>query len=57
MNENTVKYFNFVSMFIFRSGRISSVYIVGGWVVGHTFSKLENFECAVVLECVGMLEC
>ena len=32
---------------IFRSGRISSVYIVG-WlllVVGHTFSKLVNFEC------------
>ena len=34
---------------IFRSGRISSVYIVGCglWivVVGHTFSKLVNFEC------------
>ena len=42
---------------VFRSGRISSVYIVGWLVVGwllvgcHTFSKLVNFEC------VGMLEC
>ena len=53
---------------LFRSGRISSVYIVGCWLwVGccHTFSKLANFECvgmlvcwcAVVLECVGVLEC
>ena len=44
---------------IFRSGRISSVYIVGGllWVVGHTFSKLVNFECFGMLECVGVLEC
>ena len=36
---------------LFRSGRISSVYIVG-WlllVVGHTFSKLVNFECVGVL--------
>ena len=33
-----------VSVLVFRSGRISSVYIVGGWV-GHTFSKLVNFEC------------
>ena len=50
----------------FRSGRISSVYIVGCWsLVGccHTFSKLVNFECvgmlecwcAIVLECVGVL--
>ena len=33
---------------IFRSGRISSVYIVGNWllVVGcHTFSKCVNLEC------------
>ena len=44
---------------IFRSGRISSVYIVG-WLllVGcHTFSKLVNFECVGMLECwcVGVL--
>ena len=41
---------------IFRSGRISSVYIVGNWllVVGHTFSKLVNFECVGMLECVGV---
>ena len=39
--------------FIFRSGRISSVYIVGCWLwVGHTFSKLVNFECVGMLECV-----
>ena len=48
-------------LYIFRSGRISSVYIVGGlWVVvGHTFSKLVNFECVGVLECwcVGVLMC
>ena len=59
----------FSTEIIFRSGRISSVYIVGGlWgVVGHTFSKLVNFECVGVLECwcvdvlvcwcVGVLEC
>ena len=45
---------------IFRSGRISSVYIVGGWVVvvgwSH-FSKLVNFECVGMLKCVGVLEC
>ena len=33
----------------FRSGRISSVYIVGCWLVGHTFSKCVNFECVGVL--------
>ena len=36
---------------IFRSGRISSVYIVG-WlllVVGHTFSKFVYFECCSVV--------
>ena len=32
---------------------VSTSYIVGGWVVGHTFSKLVNFEfCSVV-----MMEC
>ena len=29
---------------VFRSDRISSVYIVG-WLVGHTFSKLVILEC------------
>ena len=50
---------------IFRSGRISSVYIVNKWVVVTLLSKLVNFECvgmlecwcAVVLECVGVLVC
>ena len=28
----------------FRSGRISSVYL-HCWLVGHTFSKFDNFEC------------
>ena len=44
--------------YIFRSGRISSVYIVGCglWVdCCHTFSKLVNFECVGMLECVGVL--
>ena len=41
---------------LFRSGRISSVYIVSKWVVGHTFSKLVNFECVGMLEC-GVLVC
>ena len=48
----------YASFTIFRSGRISSVYIVGWWVVvGHTFSKLVNFECVGMLECwcVGVL--
>ena len=38
-------------IFIFRSGRISSVYIVGNWllVVGHTFSKFVYFECCSVV--------
>ena len=47
-------------LIIFRSGRISSVYIVGCglWVVGcHTFSKLVNFECVGMLECVLVLWC
>ena len=37
---------------IFRSGRISSVYIVG-WLllVRHTFSKFVHFECVGVLVC------
>ena len=26
-------------------------------VVGHTFSKLVNFECVGMLKCVGVLEC
>ena len=49
---------------VFRSGRISSVYIVGCWllVVGrHTFSKFVHFKCCsvVMLECksVRVLEC
>ena len=48
---------------VFRSGRISSVYIVGCglWVVGcccwSHFSKLVNFECVGMLKCVGVLEC
>ena len=44
---------------VFRSGRISSVYIVGRWslVVGHTFSKFVNFEFVGMLECAGVLEC
>ena len=44
---------------VIRSGRISSVYIVGvgGLLVGHTFSKLVNFECVGMLKCVGVLEC
>ena len=49
---------------IFRSDRISSVYIVGCWllVVGrHTFSKFVHFECCsvVMMECksVRVLEC
>ena len=25
--------------------------------MGHTFSKLVNFECVGMLECVGVLEC
>ena len=30
----------------------------GLWVVvGHTFSKLVNFECVGMLECVGVLVC
>ena len=45
--------------YIFRSGRISSVYIVGCglllWVVGHTFSKFVNLECVGM--CCGVLEC
>ena len=32
-------------MFVFRSGRISSVYIVSKWVVVTLLSKLVNFEC------------
>ena len=45
---------------VFRSGRISSVYIVGCWLLlagCHTFSKLVNFECVGMLECwcVGVL--
>ena len=41
---------------LFRSGRISSVYIVccGLLVVGHTFSKLVNLS---VLECWSVLVC
>ena len=47
---------------LFRSGRISSVYIVSKWVVGGwvtLLSKLVNFECVGILECwcVGVLEC
>ena len=32
---------------------------VGGLLlwVGHTFSKLVNFECVGMLKCVGVLEC
>ena len=41
---------------IFRSGRISSVYIVSKWVVVTLLSKLENFEC-VGMCCVRVLEC
>ena len=42
-------------LYIFRSGRISSVYIVGWLVVGwllvgcHTFSKFVYFECCSVV--------
>ena len=49
---------------IFRSGRISSVYIVvvGCWLlVSPTFSKFVHFECCsvVMMECksVRVLEC
>ena len=45
---------------LFRSGRISSVYIVGCGLllVGKShFSKLVNFECVGMLKCVGVLEC
>ena len=55
-----ILFFNFKCNVLFRSGRISSVYIVG-WLlllVGcHTFSKLVNFECVGMLECwcVGVL--
>ena len=48
MGLTKITYQLFFSVFrdIFRSGRISSVYIVSKlWVVGHTFSKLVNFEC------------
>ena len=41
---------------IFRSGRISSVYIVNKWVVVTLLSKLVNFECVGMLECVGVLD-
>ena len=35
--------------YVFRSDRISSVYIVSKWVT--LLSKLVNFECVRVLEC------
>ena len=44
-------------MFVFRSGRISSVYIVSKWVVVTLLSKLVNFECVGMLECVGVFVC
>ena len=39
---------------------VSTLLVSGLWVVvGHTFSKLVNFECVGVLECwcVGVLMC
>ena len=47
------KHFRKRKNFLVRSGRISSVYIVGRWslVVGHTFSKFVNLECVGVLVC------
>ena len=55
--------YDFLKTTIFRSGRISSVYIVGGllWVVvGHTFLNLwilSVLECWSVLVCWNVLEC
>ena len=34
-----------------------STLLVSGLWVGHTFSKLVNFECVGILECVGVLVC
>ena len=39
---------------LFRSGRISSVYIVSKWVVGHSFSKLVNFMIERVYDWKGV---
>ena len=38
---------------------VSTLLVVGCWLVGHTFSKLVNFECVGVLECwcVDVLVC
>ena len=38
---------------------MSTLWVGGLLVVGHTFSKLVNFECVGVLVCwcVGVLEC
>ena len=53
--SNLINYLlSFIHIFqVFRSGRISSVYIVGwlvGWLlVGHTFSKFVYFECCSVV--------
>ena len=36
---------------------MSTLWVGGLLVVGHTFSKLVNFECVGMLECVGVFEC
>ena len=38
---------------------VSTLLVVGCWLVRHTFSKVVNFECVGVLVCwcVGVLVC
>ena len=52
-----VIHIHFYFIFLDPVGSLVSTLWVVGWLVGHSISKLVNFECVGILECVGVLVC